>query len=83
MCKENCNGDRELATAASSVGPDDVAAPARGNDGPLRLDPTAQALIGQQLKAFYGRIVQEEVPKHLLDLLEELERREQLGEKPK
>jgi uncharacterized Fe-S cluster-containing radical SAM superfamily protein len=46
------------------ITPDDVA---------IRLDASAQALIGQQLRAVYGEIVNQPVPDHLLKLLEELQ----------
>ncbi len=42
----------------------------------VKLDATAQALIGQQLRAIYDEIRQQEVPDHLLRLLDELERKE-------
>ena len=42
----------------------------------IKLDATAQALIGQQLRAIYDEIRQQEVPDHLLQLLDELERKE-------
>jgi Anti-sigma factor NepR len=45
-----------------------------GNSG--RLETSAQALIGQQLKAVYGEIVREPIPDRLLKLIEELERKE-------
>ena len=48
------------------VGPDDMA---------VKLDASAQALIGQQLRAVYGEILSQPVPDHLLELLEELERK--------
>ncbi len=42
----------------------------------VRLDTTAQALIGQHLRTIYDEIRQQEVPEHLLQLLDELERKE-------
>ena len=42
----------------------------------LRLDDQAQDVIGQQLKAVYGAIVQEPIPDRFLELLEDLERKE-------
>ena len=42
----------------------------------VRLDPTAQALIGHHLKTMYEEVVNQDVPEHLLRLLEELERKE-------
>ena len=42
----------------------------------VRLNARAQAMIGQRLKAVYNELVQEPVPEHLLQLLEELERKE-------
>lgn len=50
----------------------DAAAP---DDTAVKLDPSAQALIGQQLRAVYGEILSQPVPDHLLELLEELERK--------
>ena len=44
--------------------------------GDIKLNPRAQALIGQKLKRAYEELVQEPVPDHLLKLLEELERKE-------
>jgi hypothetical protein len=43
------------------------------DDVAIRLDASAQALIGQQLRAVYGEIVNQPVPDHLLKLLEELQ----------
>lgn len=73
MCvkgKDAAEGGQPLATAEE-----------RAMDGPevdsaARLDESAQALIGQHLKAIYSEIVQEQVPDHLLKLLAELERKE-------
>ena len=42
----------------------------------VKLPPAAQALIGRHLKAMYSEVVQQEVPDHLLKLLDELERKE-------
>ena len=42
----------------------------------VKLNPRAQSLIGQRLKMVYNELVQEPVPEHLLELLEELERKE-------
>ena len=42
----------------------------------VKLDATAQALIGQHLRAIYDEIRQQDVPDHLLRLLDELERKE-------
>lgn len=44
--------------------------------GPVKLDDTAQALIGHHLRALYGQIVREPVPDHLIKLLQDLERKE-------
>ncbi len=43
----------------------------------VKLDDAAQALIGHHLKAVYGAIVQQPVPDRFLELLDELERKEQ------
>ena len=45
------------------------------DDAAVKLDASAQALIGQQLRAVYGEIVNQPVPDHLLKLLEDLERK--------
>ena len=42
----------------------------------VKLNARAKAMIGQRLKAVYNDLVQEPVPEHLLQLLEELERKE-------
>ncbi len=42
----------------------------------VKLDATGQALIGRQLRAIYDEIRQQEIPDHLLQLLDELERKE-------
>lgn len=42
----------------------------------VRLDATAQALIGNQLKAMYAEICSEPVPPDLLELLAKLERKD-------
>ena len=42
-----------------------------------KLDEAAQRLIGSQLRAVYNEIVQQPVPDNLLELLAELERKEQ------
>jgi hypothetical protein len=44
---------------------------------PIKLDDTAQALIGHQLRALYGQIIGEPVPAHLIKLLQDLESKEQ------
>jgi hypothetical protein len=41
-----------------------------------KLETSAQALIGQHLKAVYGEIVREPIPDRLLRLIDELERKE-------
>jgi hypothetical protein len=41
------------------------------------LDRTAQALIGRHLKTMYREIAEEPVPSRFLELLDELERREE------
>jgi hypothetical protein len=61
-----------LLSADESMGED----AAGGRDSEAKLDEAAQALIGHQLKAMYGEVVQQSVPDHLLKLLDELERRE-------
>lgn len=81
MCKEKAYKNPWIDASMSNLTePGDRSVDA---DNVARLDPAAQALIGQQLKTLYGRIVEESVPQHLLDLLEELERQEKAGEKPK
>ena len=45
-------------------------------DAQVKLDESAQAMIGQRLKAVYSAIVREPVPDQFLKLLEELERKE-------
>lgn len=42
----------------------------------VKLDESAQALIGHHLKAVYSEIVEQPIPDHFLKLLEELERKE-------
>jgi hypothetical protein len=42
----------------------------------LTLQPQLQAHLGRTLKAVYGALVEEPVPQKLLDLLDELERKE-------
>ena len=80
MCKEKAYQNQWRDASASREGEGPVEA---GDSSHVaRLDPTAQALIGHHLKAFYGQIVDEAVPQHLLELLDELERRERSGEKP-
>lgn len=75
----NCNGK-----SVSEKHPDDpnagldeaTAATGHAAELDVKLDATAQALIGQQLRAIYDDIRQQEVPDHLLRLLDELERKE-------
>ena len=43
----------------------------------VKLDDAAQAAIGRQLRAVYSEIVQLPVPDRFLQLLDELERKEQ------
>jgi hypothetical protein len=45
-------------------------------DSDLKLDDSAQLLIGQHLKAVYSEIVREPIPEQFLQLLDELERKE-------
>ncbi len=45
-------------------------------DTAVKISPTAQALIGRRLEALYKEVVQQQVPDHLLRLLDELERKE-------
>jgi Anti-sigma factor NepR len=52
--------------------------PFAGADAAVKLDTSAQALIGQQLRAVYGEIVKEPIPDHLLKLLEDLERKDEV-----
>lgn len=40
---------------------------------PAALDETTQAMIGSQLKAMYASICDEPIPRHLLDLVKQLE----------
>ena len=47
------------------------------DDIELKLDDAAQVLIGLQLKAVYGEIVQQAIPEQFLKLLDELEQKEQ------
>ncbi|MEQ1730834.1 MAG: NepR family anti-sigma factor [Vicinamibacterales bacterium] len=49
------------------------------SDGELdvKLDESAQLLIGHHLKIVYGEIVEQPVPDQFLNLLDELERKEQ------
>ncbi len=67
-------GPDKTATAADRQ-------PMRGHEATseseIRLDEQAQELIGRQLKAVYGAIVQEPIPDRFLELLENLERKEQ------
>ena len=42
----------------------------------VKLDETAQALIGHHLKAVYSEIVEQPIPDQFLKLLEDLERKE-------
>ena len=46
------------------------------DDTELKLNSRARVLIGQRLRTVYDELVQQPVPKHLLKLLEELERKE-------
>lgn len=48
----------------------------RPNETDLKLDGSAQLLIGQHLKAVYGAIVRQPIPDQFLQLLDELERKE-------
>ncbi len=66
------------ATNERGVATNETSLDVHANDPELaiKLDATAQALIGQRLKAIYNEVVQEDVPDHLLKLLDELERKE-------
>ena len=46
-------------------------------EGEIRLDDAAQAAIGRHLRAVYSEIVQQPIPDQFLQLLDELERKEQ------
>ena len=43
----------------------------------IKLDDAAQAAIGRHLRAVYSEIVQQPIPDQFLQLLDELERKEQ------
>lgn len=71
---KNCSDKRpDDAKAAFDEAPIDAG---ETGEPDVRLDTTAQALIGQHLRAIYDEIRQQEVPDHLLRLLDELERKE-------
>ena len=77
----NSNGnsgsdERTVPKEALDQAPVDAGRSAEPAELDVRLDATAQALIGQQLRAIYDEIRQQEVPDHLLRLLDELERKE-------
>ena len=63
-------GDKAKSSEQSEADGGDAAMPH------IKLDHTAQVLIGQHLKAIYGEIVQQPVPDRFLELLDELERKE-------
>ena len=44
------------------------------DEGDMKLDPAAQTLIGQTLKALYSEIVHEPIPDKLSKLLADLDR---------
>ena len=46
------------------------------SDPDIKLDESAQLLIGQHLKAVYSEIVRQPIPDQFLLLLDELERKE-------
>jgi Anti-sigma factor NepR len=46
------------------------------NETEVKLDESAQALIGHHLKAVYSEIVEQPIPDQFLKLLDELERKE-------
>jgi Anti-sigma factor NepR len=50
--------------------------PAADNETEVKLDESAQALIGHHLKAVYSEIVEQPIPDQFLKLLEDLERKE-------
>lgn len=54
----------------------DQSALPKTEESPAKLSPSAQDVIGRKLKAIYDEIVQQPVPANLLDLLQELERKE-------
>ena len=57
--------------------PEEKVAPnATESDGLVKLDSTAQALIGQQLSAMYGALLSQDIPEHLHQLLRQLEAKE-------
>ena len=47
-----------------------------GTETEVKLDESAQALIGHHLKAVYSEIVEQPIPDQFLKLLDELERKE-------
>ena len=66
-------GQKRGMTVRSSAGsPDANAVTGRA----AKLDPDLQAHIGRQLRSLYDEVLQEPVPDHLRDLLQ------QLGHKP-
>ena len=46
------------------------------DDHDVKLDGTATALITSQLKAMYAELVQQDIPEHLIRLLEDLKAKE-------
>ena len=61
----------EIADTHASMG---ALEPIAFDEPDMRLDPAAQMLIGQTLKALYSEIVHEPIPDRLAKLLAELDR---------
>ncbi len=72
----NGKGDGPGAQLPRDPGEDTNSNRERAGDPVITLDEAAQQMIGQQLKAVYGEIVQQPVPDQFLKLLDELERKE-------
>lgn len=66
------NDGRETGSLPKNAKGDDETEP----EMVVRLDDSAQALIGQHLKAIYSEIIQERIPDNLLKLLDELGKKE-------
>ena len=69
--KDKAPSDMNTNAAAQGDAHDDPS-----HDQPIKLDLAAQVMIGQQLKAMYSDFVQQEIPAHLLRLLDELAAKE-------
>jgi hypothetical protein len=70
-------GEKSDEKPAASGQCEDAGQPKAGSAAAVKLDTSAQALIGQQLRAVYGEIVNQPIPDHLLKLLEDLERKDE------